>query len=372
MQERSSLPGYFSATGALETAPQLAVAAEPISSTYKGWIESQPYDLALLVLPPAAGLLFALINQTTHYGRLAGLLVLYFVGIPHYLSTFTFYLGDQNREHYRLRWTAFFLGPLIIMSSVLLLQVMDVRGVVAAVIFTWNIYHVSLQSAGILTLYRRLNGGDPREKRWANLTILSVNAAMSFWFVNYFPPVYNLLVLVHSSAPIALRYACLATAIVASGGYVFHLLRRPGPFRAPERVFLVSSLLLFHPYLWMRDYHAATVTTLTGHFIQYLGIVWLLNRRKYGRQVGGSVAQRWLTKLSSSPTLMVGSLLSLGTLFLAMDRGSHFVGLHVGYDVVWGSLVLIHFYLDGLVWAFRDSFVRKTVGPYLLLESHQV
>jgi hypothetical protein len=355
------------------SSPASAVQATPLPKD-RGWIESPAYDLALLVLSPAAGLLFALLNQTTHLGRLAGLLLLYFVGIPHYLSTFTFYLGDQNRDHFRLRWTAFFLGPLIIFSSVLGLQALGVKGVgvVAAVIFTWNIYHVSLQSAGILSLYRRLNGGDQREKRWANLTILSVNSAMSFWFVNYFPPVHNLLVLVHPSAPMILRYACLATALVAGIGYAYQLLRRPGPVRGPEQVFLVSSLLLFHPYLWMRDYHAAAVTMLTGHFIQYLGIVWLLNRRKYGQQASGSVAQQLLTKISSRPQLVLVSLLFLGAFFLSLDRGSRLVGMYVGYDIVWSSLVLIHFYVDGLVWAFRDSFVRKTVGPYLLLESHQV
>jgi hypothetical protein len=374
MPERSSVEGYFNATGALEIARPASAVAAGASSKDRGWIESPAYDLALLVLSPAAGLLFALLNQTTRFGNLAGLLVLYFVGLPHYLSTFTFYLGDQNRDHYRLRWTAFFLGPVIIFSSVLGLQLLGVKGVgfVAAVIFTWNIYHVSLQSGGILSLYRRLNGGDQTEKRWANLTILSVNAAMSFWFVNYFPPLYNLLVLVHPSAPLVLRYACLATALVSGIGYTYHLLRRPGPVRVPERVFLVSSLLLFHPYLWMRDYHAAAVTMLTGHFIQYLGIVWLLNRRKYTQQAGGSVAQRLLIKVSSRPRLVLGSLLFLGALFLFIDQGSRLVGMHVGYDVVWGSLVLIHFYVDGLVWAFRDSFVRKTVGPYLVLDSHQV
>jgi hypothetical protein len=366
----SNFPG--SAASAIGS-PASTVVVTPVPKD-RGWIESPAYDLALLVLSPAAGLLFALLNQTTHLGHVAGVLVLYFIGIPHYLSTFTFYLGDQNRDHYRLRWAAFFLGPLIIFCSVLGLQAMGVEGVgvVAAVIFTWNIYHVSFQSAGILSLYRRLNGGDQKEKGWANLTILSVNAAMSFWFVSYFPPLNHLLVLVHPLVPMVLRYACLAMALLAGIGYVSQLLRRPGPFRAPERVFLISSLLLFHPYLWMRDYHAAAVTTLSGHFIQYLGILWLLNRRKYREQVGGSTVQQWLIKISSRPQLLLISLMILGAFFLSLDRGSRFVGLYVGYNIVWSSLVLIHFYVDGLVWAFKDSFVRKTVGPYLALESHRV
>lgn len=365
---------WIGATEASEVGSSASAASLTAVPHVRGWIESPAYDLALLVLPPAAGLLFALLNQTTHWGHVAGLLLLYFVGIPHYLSTFTFYLGDQNRDHYRLHWMAFFLGPLIIFSSVLGLQLLGAKGVglVAAVIFAWNIYHVSLQSGGILSLYRRLNGGDQKEKRWANLTILTVSAAMSFWFLNYFPPLYNLLLLVHPLAPIVLRYACLATALLAGIGYTIQLVRRSGLFRMPERVFLISSLLLFHPYLWMHDYHAAAVTTLTGHFIQYLGIVWLLNLRKYKEQIGGSAAQQWLTKVSSRPQWILVSLVVLGALFLFLDRGSRALGVHVGYDVIWSSLVLIHFYVDGLVWAFKDSFVRKTVGPYLVLESHRV
>lgn len=369
MQEDSSLSGYLGAAGSPELATP-ALAVDP-SSKNRGWIESPVYDLALLALSPFAGLLYALLDQTTKFGHAVGVLAIYLLGIPHYLSTFTFYLGDQNREHYRLRWAAFFLGPLIIFGSVSVLRVLDVKGVVQSVIFTWNIYHVSLQSAGILSLYRRLNGGEQREKVWANLTILSVNATMAFWFLKYFQPLHELLILVHPSTPIVLRYACLATALVAGGGYAYHLLRRPGPVRAPERVFLVSSLLLFHPYLWVQDYLAATIAMLIGHFIQYLGILWLLNRRKYGQQTSGSVAQKWLIRLSSRPRLVLVTLVFLGAFFLFIDRGSRLVGMYVSYIIIWNSLVLIHFYLDGLVWAFRDSFVRKTVGPYLVLDSHQ-
>lgn len=370
MHEDSSVRSYFD-SNAPEPARLSSVVAAADLSNQRGWIESRRYDLALFALSPIAGVLFALLDQTTKLGNAAGVLAVYFLGIPHYLSTFTFYLGDQNRDHYRLRWTAFFLGPLIIFSCVLVLRVLDVKGIVQSAIFTWNIYHVSLQSAGILTLYRRLNGGDQKEKRWANLTILSVNATMAFWFLKYFPPLHELLLRVHPWTPVVLRYVCLGTTLVAGIGYAYRLFRRQGPIRTPERLFLVSSLLLFHPYLWMKDYLAATIAMLIGHFIQYLGIVWLLNRRKYGQLTSGSTVQEWLTKISSRPRLLIVSLLVLGGLFLLIDRGSRVVGMYMGYIIVWNSLVLIHFYLDGLVWAFRDSFVRKTVGPYLLLESHQ-
>lgn len=40
--------------------------------------------------------------------------------------------------------------------------------------------------------------------------------------------------------------------------------------------------------------------------------------------------------------------------------------------MVWNPLVVIHFYVGGLVWAFKDSFVRQTIRRYLVLGSHQV
>jgi hypothetical protein len=339
------------------------------SAKSRGWIESPIYDLALFTLSPLAGLLIVALQRMTKLGSAAGVIAVYFVGIPHYLSTFTFYLGDQNRDHYRLRWAAFFLGPLIIFAFVLTLRVLDIQGVVQSVIFTWNIYHVSLQSAGFLSLYRRLNGGDQKEKVWAHLMILSVNSTMAFWFLKYFSPLYVLLVRVHPLTPIALRYSCLAIALVAGSGYVYSLRRRQRPVSVPERMFLMSSLLLFHPYLWLQDYVLATIAMLMGHFIQYLGIVWLLNRRKYG-QTTGSRAQQWLVRLSSEPRLLLTSLLLLGGVFLCIDRGSRLVGMYMSYIIVWNSLVLIHFYVDGLVWAFKNRFVRDTVGSYLVLKSH--
>jgi hypothetical protein len=372
MQGSSSIP---SSSGArvLSRLPGPAVtpAARTISKD-RGWIESPFYDLSLLTLSPIAGLLVIALERGMRLGPHVGVLAVYFVGIPHYLSTFTFYLGDQNRSHYRARWAAFFLGPLIIFASVFALRVLDVSGVVQSVIFTWNIYHVSLQSAGILSIYRRLNAGQQKEKLWAHLTILFVNATMAFWFLKYFHPLYSFMVRVHPAAPLALRYACLMTAIVAGTGYAIQLARRPGPIGVSERAFLISSLLLFQPYLWLDDSVLATIATLMGHFIQYLGIIWLLNRRKFIEQHSGSRAQHWLVKLSSNPRLLMVSLLVIGGFFLAIDRGSRIVGLYLSYIIVWNSLILIHFYVDGLVWAFRNSFVRQTVGPYLVLESHRL
>jgi hypothetical protein len=372
MPAHSWMTGSRRATADSELVVQASPEATRRSPKCQGWIESPAYDVAIFSLSPIAGLLLILVDHFSRWGHAAGDLAVYFVGIPHYLSTFTFYFADQNRDQYRLRWMAFFLGPVIIFAIVFSLRSLAVQGVVQSAIFVWNVYHVSFQSSGILSLYRRLNGGLQAEKRWAQLTILFVNSTMASWNLRNFSPLYGLLLRIHPWTPVVLRYAFLATALVVGACFTVQLLRRQQPLRRPEWVFLISSLLLFHPYLWVKDYLLATIAMLMGHFIQYLGIIWLLNRRKYAQQSSGSAAQQWLIRLSTRPRLLMAILMLVGAFFLSIDRGSRMFGMYFGYIIVWNSLVLIHFYIDGLVWAFKDPFVRKTVGPFLVLDSHLV
>jgi hypothetical protein len=130
-------------------------------------------------------------------------------------------------------------------------------------------------------------------------------------------------------------------------------------------------LLLFHPFIWVRELNIATYGMLIGHFLQYLGMVWLLNRRKYS-MADGSQRQKLLSSVSrSTPTLLL-SLASVGLLFYLVLRSTAWLGIPITYSILWNSLALVHFYVDGLVWGFKDPFVRKSLGPYLTPESHMV
>ncbi|MGB7848166.1 MAG: hypothetical protein WBL63_21325, partial [Candidatus Acidiferrum sp.] len=151
--------------------------------------------------------------------------------------------------------------------------------------------------------------------------------------------------------------------------YFNSLRQRAKPMRTPELTFVLSSLLLFHPYLWVRDLNLATAGMLMGHYLQYLGIVWLLNRRKYSTPEG-SGRQRMLSSISTRTPLLLLALVSVGLVFFVADRGSSWLGIRMSYVILWNSLALVHFYLDGLIWAFKDPFVRQSIGPFLTPESH--
>src|SRR5260370_12245409 len=77
------------------------------------------------------------------------------------------------------------------------LRIVKCGGVIESVMYIWNVYHVSLQSAGILSIYRRLNGGLASERPWARASLLGLNGAMAFWRIERFPPLYGLLQKIH-------------------------------------------------------------------------------------------------------------------------------------------------------------------------------
>ena len=134
---------------------------------------------------------------------------------------------------------------------------------------------------------------------------------------------------------------------------------------APEALALVSGLALFHPYLWIEDSARATLGMLLGHFLQYLGLVWLLHRRRF-REDTGSIGQRVLFRLSSDLRM----LLAAGLCAAGAVIGSYLLCVRLGFgslfQVAFQVLVFNHFYLDALFWAFREPPVRARLAPYLV------
>jgi hypothetical protein len=335
----------------------------------RGWIQSPPFDLGLFILSPLIGTLAVLWALTLPGGTVMVAAVTFLLAIPHYMSSFSFFFGDDNRQYYRRHLALFYGGPVVIATSVLLLRGSGAHTPVMVTMFVWNIFHVSQQSHGILSIYRRLNNGPPAERSVARVAILSVNATMAFWHADRFAPLYGVLSSVHPVLPWVLPAITLPIAVASVGLLAYRLLRRSHALSVPEGAFLATSLLLFHPYLWVEDAGLATLGMLIGHFIQYLAIVWLLNHRKYV-SAAGSAPQRLLARMSANPRTVVATVIGVGLLIFLGERTTALLGAPMAYIIAWNSLALIHFYIDGLVWAFRNPHVRQTVGPYLMPASH--
>jgi hypothetical protein len=336
-----------------------------------GWIQSPTYDLALLSLVPVLGLAVWGLSGFVASTVLSPA-VFFLLGMPHYLSTYTFFLDEENREHARARRWAFFLGPVVVVAGLTLSLLWHFYLLVAFVVDAWNLVHVSRQSAGILSVYRHLGGGDNRlEKLPANVCLVGLAAALysihldeqdSFRFYLGFLPID---VMPH-----------LAPFFFIVGGaglgvLILRMRRRRGPVPVSEIAFLAGSLALFVPFVLIDSRGTASSAMLAGHYVQYLGLVWLLNHRKYGPGAARE-GSPLLGRASRSVPAILGVLVTLVVVTSLADRVVHAANAMALHTWALNVVVLLHFYFDGLVWSFKQPHIRNGVAPYLILPQHRL
>src|SRR5262245_20182869 len=99
------------------TVPAGAVPASWDTPSHR-WIQSPGYDLACFILAPV--LTLPLVFGALYVSN-AFALVGFVLAFAHYLSSFSFYLWDENQPRHRERWMAFFGGPVLITLAFCLL-----------------------------------------------------------------------------------------------------------------------------------------------------------------------------------------------------------------------------------------------------------
>jgi hypothetical protein len=329
------------------------------------WIESPSFDLVFFVLGPVLTLVIvwgSLLNM-----RFAAYLG-FILAFSHYLSTLSFFAWDENRPRHRARWLAFYGGPAFIAAVFCLLLVYRVPLVIQFVLFFWNVFHVSRQSCGLASLYRHRNGvADPRQRNVTNAALLSMNFWFCLWNIESHPEVIPVLAFVGKDFAYRLWAAAGVLALAMLGRLVWSFVGRARAGHAPtgpELLIVTTGIALFHPFLWLSDSGGATFSMLLPHYVQYLGIVWLLHRRKF-KDAGGSPPQRVLQRLSASTPLWISTLLSATLVLLVVKIAAHRVGHAAAFESFYLLVAMMHFYLDGLFWAFSDPVVRRSMAPYL-------
>ena len=98
------------------------------------WIESPIYDSAFFLAAPILGAVYLLAALRAPYLKIIPG-VFFTVGMAHYLSTFSFYFGDDNRTHYRSHFLAFFVGPAALIAAAGILRVTPLLPLLLAIIF---------------------------------------------------------------------------------------------------------------------------------------------------------------------------------------------------------------------------------------------
>jgi hypothetical protein len=327
------------------------------------WIHSPAFDFLLLIAAPLVTIpIFAGIYLRIPFLAIGCAFALAF---SHYMSTMAFYFWKDNREYYRSRWLAFFAGPLILAVIYGLLIGFQVPYIVQVVLLAWNTWHVSRQNCGILSIYRSRAGvANVVQKTAANNAIVSVSCFLAVWNIESHREVMGFFGWFSTELPWIIKVVLGAIAAFYMTQLIIALVRRKEPLGLAEGLFLIAGLGFFYPYLFIRDSNIATLAMLLPHYIQYLALVWLLHRRKFGSANEG--APVILRQISSRLVALIPALMIVGFPVYYIWGYMVSVGQEWWFGAVYVLIAFEHYYLDGLIWSFRRKHVRETMLPFLL------
>jgi hypothetical protein len=342
----------------------IASAVTPGPRTSHGeWIESPLFDTCLLILTPllTLPLVAAFFWQVPLLTIAAGLTLAF----AHYSSTLMFYFWDENRDYFRARWFAFYAGPLIVAAIYFLVISAGVPLLLPAIFFLWNTWHVARQNSGILSIYRQRAGIlESAQKNASNRAIIAASMFLALWNIDTHPDIASLFGLVSNEITRYLKLIAGIAAAIFSGQLIVVLLQRKSHVGVPEGLFLASSLAFFYPYLFIENSEHATFAMLLPHYVQYMALVWLLHRRKFGGMRQGAPAV--LRRISSNLVILIPLLFTVGFSLYLMKYLFDRHGYQHVFIIFYGLIALEHFYLDGLIWSFKRPHVRQTIGTVLL------
>jgi hypothetical protein len=327
------------------------------------WIHSPAFDFLLLIAAPLVTIpIFAGIYLRIPFLAIGCAFALAF---SHYMSTMAFYFWKDNREYYRSRWLAFFAGPLILAVIYGLLIGFQAPYIVQIVLLAWNTWHVSRQNCGILSIYRSRAGvANVVQKTAANNAIVSVSCFLAVWNIESHREVMGFFGWFSTELPWIIKVVLGAIAAFYMAQLIIALVRRKEPLGLAEGLFLIAGLGFFYPYLFIRDSNIATLAMLLPHYVQYLALVWLLHRRKFGSANEG--APVILRQISSRLVVLIPALMIVGFPVYYIWGYMVSVGQEWWFGAVYVLIAFEHYYLDGLIWSFRRKHVRETMLPFLL------
>ncbi len=338
------------------------------------WVINPKFDLIFFIGSALLGVAyFFLLLFIPQHALLITAIVWVLFAQTHFGSTWFIYFDKKNRDYFRQHALTYYGLPVLIFVVVMVLGYYN-EVLLAILISTVSLYHVTKQSLGILQLYR------VRNKEFAPAVRKTENATIFAWtlffagagalrlpnFIHMFVPIFPLVKL---SVWTMLALAILGTVIV-----VWQYLKRERN-SVPKTLFLLNAAIMYAPYLYaavilvdIYQMEIATLTSLITHYMQYMGLVWLINRNKYGAETEYAKQNKFLHALSSNYGYIIAAILGYALLMAyfrwgASTSSSALVSKTIPNIVL--ALTAIHFYIDAFIWKFRNPFYKETVTPFV-------
>lgn len=295
---------------------------------------------------------------------------------PHLVSTWTRVYLDPRE--WRRQPVGTVVMPLLIFAAVLLMNwKLEAWGprILNSTILYWATWHFVAQNWGILRIYQR-KSGEPEtstaRKLERPLLVLIVLFCLSYRLYTGPRVLFGVEVL-YPTLPRALVLGLLAPLFFLLGSLLFiRVKERNAPWARASWLRLAfigcSFLGFFVPFQLIKsDDTSAFAAAAAWHGLQYLGMVRHYNLNTWK---GGVAPEAKLISWLSQPGWTRGFL--YWALLMAL-AGSVYVGIfalslisawsfYTWAGVIWVSLTLSHYWIDGVIWKLRRPELAQRVG----------
>jgi len=282
-----------------------------------------------------------------NYGTAIALVTMLLLAEPHFGATWTIFFDKKmfllaiDQKIYFL-WVplalAIFFGILFFFSP----------SVFYLLFFCFNIYHVSRQSVGICKLYSK----NQNERNFQELTIYVINIIIFFGILTY-----HLIKVLDKDQAFNLGIILLLSASLIST-YQFYKYKN-----LETAVTTFTGMAIFIPAFFVSEPIHALLAGVTMHYSQYIVMtikITLSKREEYkSTKVFG-------TQLMSLKSYLFIILIygAIATVLSAYSMTLEGVLSNLIFIPILGQL--LHFYIDGLIWKFKDQKMRNINLRYLL------
>ena len=354
--------------------------SEAVAAPRSAWIVGPRFDLLFFSTGWLLPLLVVAPLGSLASGLPAGFFTIWvyhlFIRLPHFGAMFlNTYLRREQLDYFRKHWVRYFVVPVAILALYAApLATPEAYGssfgsVIAHVAYVWGYQHIGMQNYGILQIYRMRSGVavDPSAARFEKAIFYTIIIAVA---------VHNHLLPTLSGR---VGYASAATAstldgaffVVLAGLVAIYLVRgfRRGGFTLPALLYLAVSLAAMIQWPFYRDLPAGSwFLVFNGHHsVAYLGLLFMMgwNRREPGAPLTPGRACAEYAKFIA-PLVGFALVLLIGVVVYSSARATVLDTEYAGgsLEVLLGFFVT-HYYVEAMVWKFRNPHVRRTTLPLL-------
>lgn len=318
-----------------------------MTSTHKSVYNSK-IDFFFIRFPIIFPFIYLFILYTfPNYENLLILLTLIFLSETHFGATWPFFLNKLNQQKILENKTLYIMLPIVIIFYSII-GFFFFNSIYLLFFFAINVFHVTRQSYGICSIYCN----EKKEKRNQENLIYFFNLwFFVIGFIRFYTPYLS-----EDYSILVISLISLFLVIVSSIQYIIR-------FGLTKNFFTCfAGVILFFPLCFTEKAIHGILIGTTMHYAQYLLLTYKISIGRFHEENFTNNNKKKNYSLNSFFIIIIIYGASMGLLSLVVGSKDEFVKSLILIPLIGQHL---HFYIDALLWRFKDEHNRKVTLKFL-------